>query len=269
MTRSKTFLLSIYNLFNQFGFDPIKCFRSIIGIFPYIKDLYLFGFAYSGRLSINPCFYDRFEYCGSTRSEYFWQDLIVARWIYEANPHKHVDVGSRVDGFVAHVASFRNIEVLDVRPISSSIPGINFRQVDLTSEYTLSQLQSEHTRGYCDSISCLHVIEHFGLGRYGDDIDPVGYISGLANLSSLLQPGGSLYLSCPVGHSRVEFNSHRVFSPYELLDLASKCNLSLHRLVVFNPSGGIRKISLDLLSHELQVLSTLSYTLAIMHFVKH
>lgn len=46
----------------------------------------------------------------------------MARWIYEAAPIKHVDVGSRVNGFVAHVASFREIEVIDVRPISGAAP---------------------------------------------------------------------------------------------------------------------------------------------------
>jgi len=37
-----------------------------------------------------------------------------------------VDIGSRVDGFVAHVASFREIEVFDVRPISAQIPASSF-----------------------------------------------------------------------------------------------------------------------------------------------
>ena len=55
----------------------------------------------------------------------------MARWIFEAQPQHHVDVGSRVDGFVAHVASFRDCEVFDVRPITTRIPGIGFKLADL------------------------------------------------------------------------------------------------------------------------------------------
>ena len=71
-----------------------------------------------------PCLHDRYEEGGATKSEYFWQDLLVARAIHATMPVKHVDIGSRVDGFVAHVASFREIEVFDVRPISTAVPGV-------------------------------------------------------------------------------------------------------------------------------------------------
>jgi len=64
-----------------------------------------------GLVAFNPQLHDRYMEAGATESEYFWQDLIVARWIQDANPERHVDVGSRIDGFVAHVASTREIEV--------------------------------------------------------------------------------------------------------------------------------------------------------------
>lgn len=82
--------------------------------------------------------HDRFLEGGVIKSEYFWQVLLVSRWINEANPRKQVDIGSRVDGFVAHVASFREIEVLDVRPITTEIPGVKFINPTLTSQ--LNQL---------------------------------------------------------------------------------------------------------------------------------
>ena len=63
------------------------------------------------------------------------------------------------------------------------------------------------------SISSLHVVEHVGLGRYGDKVDPVGHIKAINNLSLLLRTNGLLYLSFPIGQiSRVEFNAHRVIS---------------------------------------------------------
>jgi SAM-dependent methyltransferase len=159
----------------------------------------------------NPCLTDRSDCNGVASGHYFHQDLFVARQIYQRQPSLHVDVGSRVDGFVAHVAVFRPIEVLDIRPQESHIPNITFKQADITSD--TFELES-----YCDSLSCLHAIEHFGLGRYGDPIDARGHQRGLANMHRCLKPGGLLYLSTPIGPQRIEFNAHRVFSIRYLLE---------------------------------------------------
>ncbi|MSU56529.1 MAG: DUF268 domain-containing protein [Candidatus Taylorbacteria bacterium] len=86
------------------------------------------------------------------------------------------------DGFVAHVASFRDCEVFDVRPISTKIPGVVFRQADLMNPASLPTTEG---RGYCDSLLCLHAIEHFGLGRYGDPINPLGYQRGITKIVSI------------------------------------------------------------------------------------
>lgn len=106
----------------------------------YLEDLYRFRKYFSGKLKIVPCLHDRYEEGGTTKSEYFWQDLLVARWIHAASPSRHVDIGSRVDGFVAHVAAFREIEVFDVRPITTNIPGVVFRQVDLMNAESLTDV---------------------------------------------------------------------------------------------------------------------------------
>jgi len=74
-----------------------------------------------------------------------------------------------------------------------------------------------HSTANCDSLSCLHALEHFGLGRYGDPLDYEGHLRGLENLYRILRPGGKLYLSVPIGPQRIEFNAHRVFSVVHLL----------------------------------------------------
>jgi hypothetical protein len=52
-----------------------------------------------------------------------------------------------------------------------------------------------------------------GLGRYGDTVDYYGYLRAWEALHRMLQPGGTLYFSVPVGTpQRVEFDAHRVFS---------------------------------------------------------
>jgi hypothetical protein len=70
---------------------------------------------------------------GVASGHYFHQDLLVAGFIYSRNPKKHLDVGSRIDGFVAHVATFRTIEVVDIRPLKNlSYANIQFKQLDIT-----------------------------------------------------------------------------------------------------------------------------------------
>jgi SAM-dependent methyltransferase len=224
-------------LSEQLGIDPLRMLKSLRGIPEFLRDLRAFRKGYSGPMVLNPCFGDRYTESGTTRSEYFWQDLIVARSIFEAQPQKHVDVGSRIDGFVAHVASFREIEVFDIRPISATIPGVVFRQANLMSEESITAY-TEDLKGYCDSISCLHAIEHFGLGRYGDPIDPQGYLRGISNLSRLLKPGGRCYLSTPIGRQRVEFNANWVFNPATIINAAAKHGLVLVELSALDQQGG-------------------------------
>lgn len=159
-----------------------------------------------------PCLEDRKAASGSARGHYFHQDLLVASRIFEAQPQLHVDIGSRIDGFVAHVAVFREIEVIDIRPLVSKVANIRFKQADLMSPL------DEALHGYSDSISCLHALEHFGLGRYGDPVNFDGWLLGLDNLHRMLRPGGTLYLSVPIGPQRIEFNAHRVFSVAFLME---------------------------------------------------
>jgi hypothetical protein len=160
-----------------------------------------------------PCPADRYEEAGTASGHYFHQDLLVARKIFERNPARHMDVGSRIDGFVAHVAAFRAIEVLDLRQITKPVKNITFHQFDLME----SNRQFE---AGCDSLSCLHTLEHIGLGRYGDRLLVDGHIKGFERLGSLLKPGGVFYLSVPIGPQRIEFNAHRVFAVPTILALA-------------------------------------------------
>jgi SAM-dependent methyltransferase len=171
----------------------------------HLKD-FSFDFTY-------PCPADRFEESGVASGHYFHQDLLVARRIFERRPARHVDVGSRVDGFVAHVASFRNIEVLDFRPITKTVKNIIFHQFDLMDS-------ARQFDAWCDSLSCLHTLEHIGLGRYGDRVMVDGYLKGFQILWSMLKPGGIFYLSVPIGPQRIEFNAHRVFAVRTILDMA-------------------------------------------------
>ncbi len=160
-----------------------------------------------------PCLDDRYQQSGSARGHYFHQDLLIARRIHDTSPETHLDVGSRIDGFVAHVAAFRPIRVIDIRPMTENIPNVEFVQADIMGRLPDDLINST------PSLSCLHALEHFGLGRYGDPVDYDGYLKGFDNLLRLLQPGGTLYLSVPIGPQRIEFDAHRVFAVPYLLEL--------------------------------------------------
>lgn len=246
-------------LSSQFGVDPRRMIRSFGGIPRFIVGWLRFRKEYKGRLSILPCLHDWYEEGGATKDEYFLQDLHVARRIYLASPAKHVDIGSRIDGFVAHVASFREIEVFDIRPVTSLIPGVLFKQADLMNPH-------EPLAEYCDSLSCLHALEHFGLGRYGDPVDPHGYEAGLGNMAKILRPSGLFYLAVPIGRERVEFNAHRIFDPCALVQLAAVNGLLLKEFAWIGPSRVLMQSTNAQL--DMTELSSLHYALGIFTFIK-
>ena len=215
----KSFLRRVHMYLHLLGLDPVRTLRTLRRLPRYYRQRmqlskqqmapkrYLaFGKAY-------PCLDDYSMTSGIAKGNYFHQDLLVARKIFENSPQVHLDVGSRIDGFVAHVAAYRTIRVLDIRPNTQTTPNIDFVQADLMEQPAADLLAC------CDSLSCLHALEHFGLGRYGDPVDFDGYLKGLNNLDKLLKPGGKFYLSVPLGPTRIEFNAHRVFSLKFLLDV--------------------------------------------------
>jgi SAM-dependent methyltransferase len=154
---------------------------------------------------------DKFDNSGSGKGQYFHQDMLVARKIFINKPYNHLDIGSRIDGFVAHVAVFRQIDVMDIRPQPGYISNVNFIQCDF-----MEPIKETFSESW-DSVSCLHALEHFGLGRYGDPVNYNGHILGFDNLYRVLKKGGKLYFSVPIGAQRIMFNSGRFFSINYLL----------------------------------------------------
>ncbi len=219
----------------QLGISPDKLTNRSRGVMRYAKSLKQFKEALGDSTEwpmgdYYPILDEWHEDSGTASGHYFHQDIWAARKIFERNPARHIDVGSRIDGFVAHVACFREIEVYDIRPISHKVRNIRFVQRDLMKS-------AEHE--VCDSLSCLHVIEHFGLGRYGDEIDPWGYKRGFKHVSDLLRPSGSFYFSVPMGPQRVEFNAHRVFELRYLLNMIGQLGFDIREFSFVNDDGSL------------------------------
>jgi hypothetical protein len=208
------------------GFDPRATIRSLRFLPGYVADMWRWQRRASlderrmFPLRILPTLADKYAESGVASGHYFHQDLWAARRIRALQPERHVDVGSRIDGFVAHLLSFREVEVVDIRPLESRVEGLRFVQADLMSPRPQALKPSP-------SVSCLHALEHFGLGRYGDPVVPEGWRLGLRNLAALVAPGGLLYLGVPIGRPAVEFNAQRIFAPRYVVDEAERHDLTL------------------------------------------
>lgn len=148
---------------------------------------------------------------GSSGGSYFFQDLWAARKIYLRKPVAHLDVGSRIDGFITHLLVFMDVTLVDIRKIESTVDGLHFVKADATT----MDIFADNTQ---DSLSSLHAAEHFGLGRYGDPVDPDACFQFIRALQRVLKPGGRLYFSVPIGRERLVFNAHRIFSPITILE---------------------------------------------------
>jgi hypothetical protein len=163
-----------------------------------------------------PCLADRLA-ATPFDPHYFYQGNWLARRLAEAKPPQHIDIGSSVltvGVLSAHVPTI----FVDYRPLVVRQSGLTCIAGDINrlpfSDRSLS------------SLSCLHVIEHIGLGRYGDPINADGAWRAAEELQRLVNERGRLYLSTPIGRERVCFNAHRVFAPATILAMFSQLQLT-------------------------------------------
>lgn len=178
------------------------------------------------------CIYEDEVAAAVTDPHYFLMDLYFAKIINKRRPTNHYDIGSRVDGFIAHLlASEIPVTLLDIRPFPIEIEGLSFVQTDATS---LKQIEDDSL----ESISSLHAIEHFGLGRYGDFIEPQAWKTALKSIQSKVKPGGFFYLGIPIGNkAQINFNMHRVFTPnmviqqLDSMELVSFAYINNYRII--------------------------------------
>lgn len=148
-----------------------------------------------------PCLNERAGSAGFDR-HYVLHVGWAARVLAEMRPRHHVDVSSSVY-FSAVVSAFVPVRFYEYHPPTLGLEGLETGAADL--------LRLPFPDDSVESLSCMHVVEHIGLGRYGDPIDPDGDRKAMAELQRVLGPGGQLLLVVPVGRPRVEFNAHRVY----------------------------------------------------------
>ncbi len=153
-------------------------------------------------LDIMPCLFENIPY---TRfdTHYVYHTAWAARKVKEINAPLHLDISSSLY-FSSIVSAFVPIKFYDYRPAKLNLSTLVSEHADL--------LKLEFPSNSVDSLSCMHTVEHVGLGRYGDPLDPNGDLKAVAELSRVTKKGGSLLFVVPIGKPKIEFNAHRIYS---------------------------------------------------------
>mgnify|MGYP006432167453 FL=1 len=134
---------------------------------------------------------------------YTYHTSWAARKLAETRPDFHIDIGSDLR-FCTLVSAFIETTFYDYRPAHITLDNFDSKHGDLTNLHFKDDTIS--------SLSCMHVVEHVGLGRYGDPVDYNGDIKAINELQRVLRPGGILLFVVPTGKPRIMFNAHRIYS---------------------------------------------------------
>ena len=171
-------------------------------------------------LSAYPCLNDDagHEY----DQHYIYHVAWAIRKIKEINPKSHIDIGSSLH-LSTCAAALVPTTFLDFRKPDIDVSNLQVGQFDLT-DWTFMQ---------GESISCCHVVEHIGLGRYGDKLDNEGDLKAIANLRRMATK--HLLFVVPVGKPVVAFNAHRIYSPVYIRSLFAEYDCEFYLI----PNNGV------------------------------
>jgi ubiquinone/menaquinone biosynthesis C-methylase UbiE len=129
------------------------------------------------------------------------------------------------------VSAFVPVDFYDYRPADLQLSNLNSLKGDLLN----LPFESESI----DSLSCMHTIEHIGLGRYGDTIDPEADLKAMAELRRVMTKNGSLIFVTPIGkEAKIEFNAHRIYTYDQILSYFPDFMLKEFSLIPEHPEGG-------------------------------
>ncbi|MCX5900060.1 MAG: DUF268 domain-containing protein [Proteobacteria bacterium] len=182
------------------------------------KDFYYFKSLCShNRFSLSwedryPCLNDATSTTGFD-AHYVYHTAWAARVLARTHPVEHIDIGSSLY-FAALVSAFVPVRFYDYRPAPLNLENLESGAADL--------LSLPFPDASVASLSCMHVAEHIGLGRYGDPLDPQGDLKAMGELFRILSPGGQLLFVAPVGgEARIQYNAHRVYTYHLIIEALS------------------------------------------------
>ncbi len=174
-----------------------------------------------------PCLDDNTKETSFDR-HYVYHLAWAARVLAEKNIKKHVDISSSLH-FSTIISAFIPTDFYDIRPAQVSLSNFQSKEANL--------LALPFESNSLGSLSCMHTVEHVGLGRYGDAIDPNGDLKAIKELQRVLAKGGTLLFVVPIGKPRVMFNAHRVYTYAQIVEYFPE--LALERFDLIPESGEV------------------------------
>lgn len=153
---------------------------------------------------------------------YIYHTAWAARILAKNKPRKHIDIGSRLY-FSTLVSAFIPMTFYDYRPAKITLSNLQSKKANLLSLH--------FTNNSLTSLSCMHTVEHVGLGRYGDPLDPQGDLRAIKELKRVMAKKGNLLFVVPIGKAKLMFNAHRIYSYKQIVNYFKEFNLKLFSLV--------------------------------------
>lgn len=220
-----------------FAHSLYRTARLVPALFWYVNDLLRFSWLTRQAAprfdlplwSLQPSLRDRTSSTEFDR-HYIYHPAWAARIVAEIRPDLHVDISSSLV-FCSMVSAFVPVTFFDYRPADLKLSNLQSQPADL--------MALPFADGSLSSLSCMHVVEHVGLGRYGDPLDPDGDLKAVAELNRVLAPGGNLLFVVPVGRPRIMFNTHRIYAYEQVLELFS--GLALMEFALVPDDGALER----------------------------
>jgi hypothetical protein len=232
-TRVQVGLRAVRDLAHPF-FDPVSTVRAAFALPGYVRDLVRYYRMPDAeeftRWRMHPVLGQNGAHTAFD-AHYIYMGAWAFRHIVESGVREHVDVGGQVS-WVTCLATVTPVTSIDIRTLNGEFYGLSSRQGSILAMPYLDRTVR--------SLSCLHVAEHIGLGRYGDPLDPLGTEKAIVELSRILAPSGALYFALPVGRAQLHFNAHRVLDPVEVVQLFAREGLTLRDFSVVDDHGAVK-----------------------------
>lgn len=219
--KKNQFLRNTYFLYRALGeffkFKPLLLIKQYIWFFKELKTLEKLGENNNFKtVEYFPCLFDNISHT-PLDATYFFQDSWAAKKIFDLKPTHHYDIGSSAKT-IGILSQFIPITMIDIRPIELELPNLFFKNGSI--------LELPYEDNSIDSLSSLCVVEHIGLGRYGDPLDPFGSEKAIKEIKRVLAVDGVVLFSVPVDtENKIYFNAHRAFTREYLMSLFSDMEL--------------------------------------------